>query len=70
MNKQVIYQEWCESERGWGIRNDGCSLHLTKTDLEKFIKEYWSTMPDKVPDEYSRPQGKPYLVEVKDELYR
>ena len=70
MRKQVICQEWCESERGWGIRPDGYSLHLSKADLEQFIKEYWSTMPDETPEEYSRPKGKPYLVEIKDKLYR
>lgn len=51
----VIKVMWEESERGWGVRPDGYSLHLSKEDAEQFIKEYWAGLPDEVPDEYSRP---------------
>ena len=37
----VVCQYWEESERGWGVRPDGCSLHLTEADRKQFIKEYW-----------------------------
>lgn len=65
----IICQEWVESERGWGIRPDGCSLHLTVADCKRFIKEYWDKMPDEVPDEYSRPSGEPFVVDIDQKTY-
>jgi len=68
--KSVVKQEWIESERGWGQRPDGYSLHLSKSDLEMFVKEYWDSMPDEIPDCYSRPSGSAYLIDVGDEVYK
>ncbi len=65
----VIRQDWLESERGWGIRPDGYSLHLTEADRQAYIREYWDRMPDAVPDEYSAPNGDPKPVEIESELY-
>jgi hypothetical protein len=53
----VLRQDWEESERGWGTRPDGYSLHLHEDDREAFIKAYWDSMPDHAPAEYSRPSG-------------
>lgn len=75
----VVYcQIWEESERGWGTRPDGYSLHLTLADAEQFRKEYldhqheyFESIGEKgVPDEYTRPYGEPYRVKVSDELYK
>ena len=66
----VLKQHWIESERGWGIRPDGNSYHLTTEDRDPFIKEYWARMPKEVPDEYSRPYGKPTVIEVKKSFYK
>lgn len=66
---EVIVQKWEETERGWGQRPDGFSLHLTEEDRQAFIKEYWERMPDSVPDEYSRPDGTPYRAQVDDETF-
>jgi hypothetical protein len=66
----LICQKWVESERGWGTRPDGYSLHVTDEDRRSFVKEYWKEMPDVVPDEYSRPDGTPYLIEVNEETYK
>ena len=66
---KVLRQDWVESERGWGIRPDGYSLHLNSEDLDKFVRQYWSRMPDQVPDEYSRPSGEPVWVEVDGNKY-
>lgn len=66
---EVIVQKWEESERGWGSRPDGFSIHLTESDREAFIKHYWANMPDSVPDEYSRPDGKPYKALVDKETF-
>lgn len=66
----AVRQDWEESERGWGVRPDGYSLHKTVGDCQKYIKEYWAGMPSAVPDEYSRPCGSPRLVDVNREVYR
>lgn len=60
----VVVQKWEERERGWGSRPDGYSVHLTDDDRCRFIAAYWARMPDKTPDEYSRPLGTPYEAEV------
>lgn len=67
--KTVVRQDWLESERGWGQRDDGYSLHKSKADRDAYVAEYWKRMPDEVPDEYSRPCGEPYLVDVAIEVY-
>lgn len=66
---EVVVQKWEESERGWGTRPNGCSLHLTEDDRNKFVGEYWAKQPDGVPDEYSRPDGSPYKVQVEKEMF-
>jgi hypothetical protein len=38
----VVMQRWYESERGWGQRPDGCSLHLTEQDRAAYCKKYWA----------------------------
>ena len=71
--RPVIYMSWEESERNWGIRPDGCSLHITENDYEKFEKDYWETMKktygNRAPDEYSKPAGRPVTVSVSEKLY-
>ena len=65
----AIRQDWIESERGWGIRPDGCSLHQTVGECKQYIAKYWDSMPDSVPNEYERPAGEPYHISVPKELY-
>ncbi len=65
----VLVQKWEESERGWGTRPNGYSLHLTELGRTAYIKAYWDGMPDHVPAEYSRPDGKPYQAEVGDAVF-
>jgi len=62
--------DWTESERGWGQRPDGTSLHLSKADAENMITEDKASkeLNSEVPDCYSFP-GKPYLKEVSSEIY-
>jgi hypothetical protein len=64
----VVVQKWEEKERGWGSRPDGYSVHLSEADRVQYIKDYWDGMPDRVngmaPDEYSCPDGSPYLADV------
>jgi len=68
---QAILVEWTESERGWGIRPDGYSVHLTKQAADDYFKEYWDSMPKAAPDEYSRPADKSLweTIVIADELY-
>ena len=67
MSKKVLCQQWEESERGWGSRPDGYSLHINESQRLEFIKNYWASVPKEVPDEYSRPCGTAYLCDVSEE---
>lgn len=71
-NMQIaVCQPWLESERGWGQRPDGFSLHQTQEHCTAYIKAYWDDQPKgPAPDEYSRPDGNAYLVKVSDELFK
>ncbi len=61
---------WEESERGWGTRPDGCSIHISEEAANNFIQKQFSSLPtDYVPDEYSRPCTKIMLTEVSRDLY-
>lgn len=61
---------WTESERGWGQRPDGASLHMTQDDAKTYLDSYWKSMPDEVPDEYSRnDSGTGKLVVVSSDMY-
>lgn len=37
------------------MRPNGASIHLTEADRKAYIKAYWDRMPERAPDEYSRP---------------
>lgn len=71
MSNIAYLMEWEESERGWGTRPDGWSLHLSQADYTAFVNSHWATFEGKpTPDEYDRPvslQGKLRLVEVIDD---
>ena len=68
--KKVYLQYWEESERGWGIRPDGCSFHLTLGDRDKYVKSVYENRDgDSIPDEYDRVVGEPILSEVSDKIY-
>ena len=69
MTRVVVRQSWEESERGWGVRPDGYSLHLTQSDRNVFVRAYWDSMPEEVPDEYERPTGETFPVEVDEETF-
>lgn len=66
----VWMRKWEESERGWGVRPDGASLHATREDVDRYVSDYWRSMPSETPDEYSRPcAGEPVEVAVPQRLY-
>lgn len=66
----VVAQQWEESERNWGIRPDGYSLHMTEDDRLQYIADYWAAMPATAPAEYSRPCGRAYFTQIPDSVYR
>lgn len=70
MANHVVVQMWEESELGWGTRPDGYSLHLSVADSAVCVARYWREMPKRLPDEYSRPCGNPYVAEVSDDVYQ
>ena len=70
----VVYMDayiqfWDESERGWGFRSDGCSLHFTKEDAEAYVKRYEDSLPKEVPHEYEICNGKPIKCYIVNVLY-
>jgi hypothetical protein len=71
MNK-VILQFWEESERGWGIRPDGCSIHISETNRENFVKSIYSLRneSDDVPDIYERINGEQVIAFIEDGLFK
>lgn len=69
--RTVICQKWTESERGWGARPDGFTLHLTEEDRVQFVQKHWGDrQQESVPDDYSYPDGTPYVCEVSEEEYQ
>jgi hypothetical protein len=54
-------QRWTESERDWGRRPDGCSLHLTPEDHTSWIKTNNFEGNDY---EYSFPDGGIHAVQI------
>ena len=66
---KVIVQKWEESERGWGARPDGYSVHKSMADLRQYLADEREAERRRnpsgiVPDEYSRTCGSPYEVDV------
>jgi hypothetical protein len=71
MRHKVIIQKWEESERGWGTRPDGWTMHLSEAHRVKFCEEFWARQPKgAVPDEYTRECGAPYEATVDEETYQ
>lgn len=67
-------QPWEESERGWGVRPDGYTLHLERADADLFLnamrkREMEGQPADYVPDEYTRPACDPYETLVDEVTY-
>lgn len=70
---KIVRQSWTESERGWGQRPDGWSIHLTVEDVVAYNENYWADENERnkegsVPDEYTRPDENIEEVEVAQEV--
>jgi len=70
MNK-VILQIWEESERGWGTRPDGCSMHIDLKEREKYIQSIYDSRKsdESIPHEYDRIVGEGVEAFIEDALY-
>lgn len=57
----VVVQRWEESERGWGVRPDGYTIHLSTVDHRRYVDDYYkrNNSEKEVPDEYTRTAGNP-----------
>ncbi len=68
--KNIYLQYWEESERGWGVRPDGCSLHLSTKDSIDYINAIYNGRDtDFVPNEYDRVVGELIPVTIDQKLY-
>jgi hypothetical protein len=49
----VVIQNWEESERGWGVRPDGYTIHPNRAHRDAFVAWYYATFNNKAqaPDE-------------------
>ena len=68
MNK-VFLQLWEESERVWGTRPDGCSVHIDLNTHKLYIEESYKDRSDEVPDTYERVVGNVMVAFVDDSLF-
>jgi hypothetical protein len=68
MNRCLI-QFWEESERNWGVRPDGCSLHLDSEQLKFFLNNIYSERSKEIPNEYERVVGKESICFISDDLF-
>jgi len=70
MNR-CYFQRWEESERGWGVRPDGCSLHLDSNFHKRYINEIYTIRQGEmmVPDEYDRITGPILECFVSDSVF-
>ena len=62
-------QEWEESERGWGTRPDGCSLHTSEAAHKFYMHSVMDGRGDAVPHEYDRPCGNLTKALLSEDLF-
>ena len=67
----VIVQNWEESERGWGVRPDGFTIHISQAQRDAYVAWYNKTFNNlsSAPDEYTRVSGDPFAVDVPLAVY-
>lgn len=68
----VVVQKWEELERGFGSRPDGWTMHLDADTHREYIEKFYrerNANAGPVPDEYSRPCGTPYEIQVGPKTY-
>jgi hypothetical protein len=69
MNK-VILQLWEESNTKEGFLSDGCSLHISLEERNKYISSIYSERDgNNIPNQYDRTVGEDVEVFVDDKIY-
>lgn len=70
MNK-CYFQRWEESERNWGVRPDGCSLHIDMDNHSKYLREIYNIRQSdsNIPYEYDRISGGVVECFVTDDIF-
>lgn len=69
--KKVYAQIWEESELGHGVKEDGCSIHLSAENAKSFIKTvYKNRESEEVPNSYERIVGDTHEVKISNSLYK
>lgn len=69
--KKVFVQIWEESELGQGVREDGCSIHLSPENAKSFVKSiYKNRDSSEVPQSYERISGEIFEIKVSNSLYK
>jgi hypothetical protein len=70
MNK-VILQIWEESERGWGTRPDGFSMHIDQKERDRYIQAIYDGRKSDttIPNEYERIVGAGVDAFIEDSLF-
>ena len=70
MNR-VVLQIWEESERGWGTRPDGCSMHIDSKERERYIQAIYERRKSdaSIPNEYDRIVGEGIEAYIEDALF-
>jgi len=66
---EIIYASWYFSDRWGGKEESGCSLHLTLSDFDLFVKNYHNSFTnERVIGSYFIPR-KPQTAKVSKALY-
>jgi len=67
---KVFVQNWEESERGWGVRPDGFTVHISRDQRDAYVDWYNQTFNDlpEAPDEYTRISGDPFEIELYNKI--
>ncbi len=69
--KKVYAQIWEESELGQGVKEDGCSIHLSVENAKNFIKTvYRNRESEEVPNSYERIVGDVLEVKISNSLHK
>lgn len=65
----ILLQFWEESEKGWGTRPDGASIHIDNNYYLSYVNDIYNKRGDIVPDEYDRVVGSVIEVKAKDNIF-
>lgn len=54
---EALRIDWMETEKDWGKRPDGFSLHISVEAAQIFLKDAFDRLPAATPDEYDYPSA-------------